>query len=78
MKEKIKKGDLVVWDAGAEFDLVNDSFEEGSEQIGIVIEITSLKNAIEEDIQGARVKWYEYPEPFWTPVDMIKILSDTK
>jgi hypothetical protein len=77
MKEKIKKGDLVVWDSSAEFDLVTDSFEEGSEQIGIVIEITSLKNVIEEDIQGARVKWYEYPEPFWTPVDMIKILSIT-
>jgi len=78
MKEKVKKGDLVVWNSDAGVDLVPGPFDEGPEQIGVVVEVVSLKNVAEGNIPGVRIKWHGYSESFWTPVSMVKVLSDTK
>tara|TARA_Y100001973_G_C5139458_1_gene302148 strand:+ start:240 stop:476 length:237 start_codon:yes stop_codon:yes gene_type:complete len=78
LKEEIKKGDLVLWRSDDQFDLVAGPPRDNAEQLGIVVETRMLENAKGElAIRGVLVRWPEYDTDFWTPVEMLQVISES-
>jgi len=79
MKEnkKLNKGDLVKWRTGEGFDLV-PPLESDTEPVGVVVGISELFNPNGDATLGARIQWPDYERPFWTPINMVEVVSSVK
>jgi hypothetical protein len=76
-KEKLNKGDLVRWKTGEGFDLV-PPLDATKEPVGVVVDVSELHNPEGKPTAGVRVQWHGYTQPFWTPINMVEVVSSVK
>tara|TARA_R100001377_G_C3149363_1_gene95721 strand:- start:380 stop:622 length:243 start_codon:yes stop_codon:yes gene_type:complete len=77
-REKLSKGDLVIWKTGEGFDLVLPPYEKSKEPVGVVVGVTKLHNPEGKPTPGVMVLWSTYKQPFWSPTSMVEVVSNAK
>ena len=48
------------------------------EPVGLVVDVSELYNPEGKPTAGVRVHWQGYKQPFWTPINMVELVSSVK